>query len=781
MISRGRPAVAIAGFSASIFLLEVLLTRLFSVTLFHHFAFAAISIGMLGLAASGVRVALRRPTPDETPDAVVGAAVLFAATALAAVLILVQIGLFPSFTWERLLMLAIVYGVCFVPFYFGGLGLALILSSYADRFARLYASDLAAAGLAGLAVFPLLRGLGGPAAIVAAALVALVATLLAFPEASASLRGRGALVLVVGVALIGADALSAVLRPRRPKGDAAAASKLIFDGWNALSRVVVYDDVVLPWSLSPRYRGQVSLGLRMDIDAAAATPIINAKAGSANEYLRYDLTAVGHVVAPSASALVIGAGGGRDILTCLLFGVSHVDAVEINPIIANDVMRGRFRAAAGGIYDDPRVTIHVGDGRSFVRGSREHYDFIQLSLVDTWAATAAGAFALSENNLYTLEAFEEYIDHLTPDGVLTVTRWAGGESYRMLTLAHAALRARGAVDPGRHMALMEFPQELSATSSPVTLVLRRAPFDEASAQKVRDFVDGGGFTMLHDPLRALPGRISEMARAQDAALEARRTEDYDLAPPTDDRPFFFDRALPFLVGLRERPQRLFSEGRYLVVEVLTLATLLGVLAILLPLWRGARVALQAEAPVALRVFPYFTCLGLGFMLVEMSVMQRFVLFLGHPTHALTAVLAGLLIGAGIGSALSPRLASSSVPAPALAALIATAVLLASELAHPFVLGTAQALPFSIKLGITELLALPLGAALGTLMPLGIAQLAARAPGLVPWAWGVNGFASVVGACAAVLLSMSWGFSTTFGLGAAVYATAILAALLAAPR
>lgn len=273
----------------------------------------------------------------------------------------------------------------------------------------------------------------------------------------------------------------------------------------------------------------------------------------------------------------------------------------------------------------------------------------------------------------------------------------------------------------------------------------------------------------------VPGRVSEMARARDALVEARRTEDYDLAPPTDDRPFFFYRGRPFLAGLIESPGRLFEEGQYLIATVLLVSTLLGGLTILLPLWRRGRHALRSEPKTAAVVAPYFAGIGVGFMLAEMAIMQRFVLYLGHPTPALTAVVAGLLLGAGLGSLLSSRIAGRAA-APVEMAGFAILLLIASNLAQPRLFAATQQLAFPAKVALTELLVVPLGAALGTLMPLGIGRLLGPSPALVPWAWGINGFASVVGACAGALSAVAFGFSATLHAGAACYGMAGLAAL-----
>src|SRR4029077_6507059 len=220
--------------------------------------------------------------------------------------------------------------------------------------------------------------------------------------------------------------------------------RILFSKWNSFSRIGVYERAHGDWSLSPAYKGPLPETRFMDIDSAASTPILHLASDLSNaQYLRYELTALAyHLERPGFTALVIGPGGGRDLASALVFGASRVEGIEITPIIANTLMRDRFLAFSGGIYTNPRVRIEVDDGRSFVRRTPERYDVIQASLVDTWAATAAGAYTLTENTLYTVEAFNDYLDHLTDDGVLTITRWVM-DGLRLVSLAQAACESRG--------------------------------------------------------------------------------------------------------------------------------------------------------------------------------------------------------------------------------------------------------------------------------------------------------------------------------------------------
>ena len=277
----------------------------------------------------------------------------------------------------------------------------------------------AAAGC--LVLIPLLDRLGAPGVVLtAAALSAAAAALFASRNRRGRMVGVGA--VLIGVSLAGQLSGVAAFDVVVTKGH--LGDRVLFSKWNSFSRIGVYERTHGDWSLSPAYRGALPDTRYMDIDAAASTPILEVSPDLSNvQFLRYELTAVAYRLKPPGfKALVIGPGGGRDLVSALVFGASHVDGVEINPIIADDVMRNRFRDYSGGIYTNARVRIAVDDGRSFVRRTPDRYDVIQASLVDTWAATAAGAYTLTENTLYTVDAFNDYLDHLNDTGVLSITR-----------------------------------------------------------------------------------------------------------------------------------------------------------------------------------------------------------------------------------------------------------------------------------------------------------------------------------------------------------------------
>ena len=521
----------------------------------------------------------------------------------------------------------------------------------------------------------------------------------------------------------------------------------------------------------------------MDIDSAASTPILRVAPDLSNaQYLRYELTALVYHLKENVSgftALVVGPGGGRDLVSALVFGAARVDGVEINPIIANDVMRGRFRDFSGHLYDHPRVRVTVDDGRSFVRRTPERYDVIQASLVDTWAATAAGAYTLTENTLYTVEAFNDYLDHLTDGGMLTITRWVF-DGLRLVSLAQAACEARG-WDARSRIAIVQHERV-------ATFLLKKAPFSAGEIATLREVAERLRFAVLYLPgsdpgstMGSGPGSGgNDYARLIAAPDRERFYDTYgqDIRPTTDDRPFFFHTT-----KLRDQFQVAFGRSMLFGNGLSALLTLMGISAALVVLFVLGPLLIAGSGDVrGWRAWlVYFGALGAGFMLIEVTVLQRFVLLLGHPVYSLTVTLFSLLLGTGLGAALSRRISDRTIVRTTALTLggIIVIGLVCLAVVTPLIV---WAVPFSrgVRIGIAIGVIVPFGMVLGIPMPAGIRLLRQRAPQMVTWAWGMNGALSVVGGILAIFIAMNWGFQVTMFASAAAYLVG-LAALLVASR
>jgi hypothetical protein len=798
-------------------MIELALTRIFSVVMYYHFAFLAISIALFGVSASGVfaYVARRRLDRYGVDRLLAVQSLIYAACSVFALFWLVRLRVELQYSPHNLLMMLTIYALAAVPFFSGGLVVTLAITRLSRQINAVYAADLIGAAAGCLVLIPLLDRLGAPGVVLAAAALAIAAAVLFAPSGhrrQVALAGSVLLIVVLGGQLSGRAGFD-VLDTKGHRGD-----RVLFSKWNSFSRIGVYERAHGDWSLSPAYQGPLPATRFMDIDSAASTPILGLTPDLSNaQYLRYELTALAYHLkepglgaggwgldapgdqhdrgarndrapspespAPGFTALVIGPGGGRDLASALVFGAARVDGVEINPIIANDVMRDRFRDFSGGIYTNPKVRISVDDGRSFVRRTPERYDVIQASLVDTWAATAAGAYTLTENTLYTVEAFNDYLDHLSDSGVLSITRWVV-DGLRLVSLAQEACAERGWSVTDR-LAIVR--QDRVAT-----FLLKKTPFTAAEIDRLRLVSERLGFDILYVP--PLPGGAA--APIRDGWIDGAPTGDYarlitspdrerfydsyrsDVRPTTDDRPFFFHTTkLSRQFDVAFGRQMLFGNGLSALMTLLAISTCMVALFVIGPLVladRGQPRPRRWPAWLA-----YFGALGAGFMLIEVSVLQRFVLLLGHPVYSLTVTLFSLLLGTGLGAAWSRRFDGQSLRRTGAIGIVTVALVAIAVIvvATPIV---EWAIPFSrsTRMAVAVALLVPMGIALGIPMPTGLRILSARAPQMIPWAWGMNGAFSVLGATLAIFIAMNWGFRVALLAAALIYLFGLTALLVA---
>jgi spermidine synthase len=501
------------------------------------------------------------------------------------------------------------------------------------------------------------------------------------------------------------------------------------------------------------------------------------------------------------SVLVLGAGGGSDVLQALVHGAERIDAVELNPqVIA--LVATEHADFAGGLYGLPRVRVHAAEARSFVARGSARWELIQIPLLDSFGAAVAGVQSLSESYLYTVEAFRHYLRHLAPGGYLAITRWLKlppRDSLKLFATALRALEREGAAAPQRRLALIR-------SWNTTTLLVKNGPLGAEEIRRIRAFADERSFDLAYyDGMRPDEANrfnllerpyffegATALAGPDRAAFLARYK--FDLAPATDDRPYFFDffrwRSLPEFLALRRQGGAALLEWGYLILAAtLVQATALSLVLVLLPLRVLRRRA--PPHPDRRRILAYFLALGLAFLFVEIAFIQRFIVFLGHPLYAVAVVLSGFLVFAGLGSAAAPALAGRlqarrpvlRVPPVGLAVLAIAALALLYLALLPALFDGMMPWPDAARVAASLVLIAPLAFFMGMPFPLGLSRVAARAPDLVPWAWGVNGCASVISAVLASLLAMHLGFTAVVACAVLLYlaAAAVFRAPLAAPE
>jgi len=777
-------AVSLTSFSA--LLLELGLTRLFSVVLFYHFAFLAISVALLGLGAGGVFAYLWRNwlTRFRTHALAATLCTVNAVLIFLALEVVLHVPVSLELTHWNFLRLSAIYLASAVPFFFTGLIFSVVFARETSHITRLYGADLLGGASACLAVVPLLNWIGGPNAILFAALISAVAAITWSRDRSegTSPVARWRLPWIAAAALLALIILNhsgRLLDIIYAKGILRDRSWVEFSKWNAISRVEV------------DRQGDAKVVV---IDADASTYIMNAdlRQWHGSEWEKDLMSAppaLANVLRPHGDYAIIGPGGGVDVLRAVANGSPNVTGIEINPIIATTVMRGRYADYSYHLYERPEVHMHVTDGRSFIRNSRVQYDVIQMTLVDTWASTAAGAFALSENNLYTANAFREYFEHLKPDGMIAITRWEfrqPREALRVVSVAMEALHQLGVANPAAHFIVVS-EGELDEDGIPVVVLAKKSAFTAEELDAVKQHLEN------YDDLKPLylpsdPGDnpFSRLIAANDPWSFA-NSYPYNVSPVSDNAPFFFFTLKPAQTLTQGSLRQAIDWKVNLGVVVLGMVLLISVAAVLVFLIVPMLFAGRPSSRRWLSLF-YFVALGLGYILVEIAFIQRFVLFLGHPTYALTVVIFLLLLSSGAGSVISRRWLSRPALVWKPLLLLAAAICL-YVLVLPSLLGVMVGLPFPVKLAVSALILVPLGIAMGMPFPTGLRSLASSpAPqfpadpsNAVEWAWAMNAAASVLGSVLAMVIAINWGLNVTLACGAIAYlaATALSRTLLPA--
>jgi SAM-dependent methyltransferase len=673
------------------------------------------------------------------------------------VLVRLHYGLSTDVTTSFAVTLGAACLIAALPFLAAGIVIALAVSTYTPWIGRLYAADLAGAGIGAVAVVPLLWLVDAPTLTVALAGVVAVAALLFSPAGSrARWAAGGAMALAVALTVLASSTSAYFLPPQRA---VTPGVHLVADRWTPLSRVVGYAPVTARTgevtydrdaALVPRYR--------------RGAPVPDWRA------LSLGPQSIGFELAGPGRALIVGGGGGRDILNALAEHQRRVDVIELNRAI-RDVVDRNLRPWSGAPYTLPRVHTTIGDGRSTLAQRDTKYDQIHIGFTNTLSAGSGSSFALAENNLYTVEAFQEYFDHLRPGGILNVSRLyrlAGEEALRATVLTLATLQRRGIRDPRRNVVVIVGTGAQGLFSG--TVLARLRPFTDAELARIRALAAQRAQGVAFAP--GGPYQLEWRALAADPDLEHFCTHyRIDVCPPTDDRPFFLQVTRLSDVG-HSGLGYAFSPNPFVVLLIaLGVLALLSALAFVLPLALAG-----GDARPSVPAVSYFAAIGVGFLMLEIVLVQRFVLFLGFPTYALSVVLFSLLLFTGAGALLSDRWRD---PRRALITALAAAIalMLAAAWGLQPLLEALIDLPFGARVATTIALLAPAGLLLGMAMPIGLRRLSALHPGTVAWAWGINGITSVLASVLGIAVAITWGFAWATAVAAACYALALAHAAL----
>ncbi|MEK7866519.1 MAG: hypothetical protein AAB434_07525 [Planctomycetota bacterium] len=734
--------IAVFLLAASGLMLEVTLTRIYSATIWYHYAFVAVSVALLGWGLGGLVLHVLKGLGLVKGSArtLVGLCLAYAVSIPVSLATIVSL----PFTLERL---PLYFAASVVPFLVAGAALAMAFDLLRESTSRLYSSDLIGASCGALAVTGALAWLGGEVTMVALSFLPVGAALCFSPRAG----GRSAVAcllvaLLLGAAVVKRDALRIKDAPEKglykhvaedPKRRHIALTR-----WNSFSRIDAVEGFPPPYLA------------RLYIDSDAWTNVMIWDGKPENMRAEMDwFRSIPYRLVPESKTLVIGPGGGTDVLLGVAAGSKSVTAVEMNPIMIDFVRH--YGPRAGNLYDHEKVNIVLEEGRNFIHRSKEKFDVILLGFVDSWASVSSGGLALSENYLYTTDAFRDYYDHLSDRGMLVMIRWQV-DAPRMISNAIAMF---GSVqEAGKHVSVLMENVPKADEPTAMIFMLKKTPFTEKDTADLLTLAEKN--YRVHVPGRESIEPYGDLFSGK-MPLEAYYARSESLIDPVfDDRPFYF---------ACERPNGLPWQLKQLLYYISIPLLVLGAL-ILLGAVRGAERHGAAVSAVA-----YFACLGMGFIVLELGLLQRLVLLLGHPVFTLAVLLFSLLVSSGIGSWVSGR-AVSLRKWMAVSCLLVAVLGVAYALALPSVVRALLPLPIEGRIAAAVALLFPLGFVMGMPFPTGLRAVTPWFRQGPPLFWGLNGVASVAGSIAAVALAMLFGFGAVMGAGSVCYVAAALACL-----
>ena len=767
--------------SAALIAYEILLFKTFAIRYWHHFAYLIVSIALIGFGASGTCIFLFQKGLKRHFRAVL---YLFPFLMVLSIWINIFLGPLIAFNplviiWQpretvSLLTLSL---ALLIPFFIGAMCVGLSFSVCTGKIHRIYFANLTGSGLGSLPIVLTLFHLGPHEIILFISLITLCATF-----AVAGGRGRTVISTIVLVATI---PLYLILLHGRPVGmsgfkDLSIArsqmgARIEAQEFGPLGLVTLLDSPAYHYlpdlSLNCPFDLPKQKGLFLNGDAAGA---INKFTGDPDDirFMEWRTTSLPYRLLNRPSVLIIGGGGGTEVLNAQYHGAREISVVEMNREIIR-LMQGRYRSFSGGIYDPARSRILVEDGRGYLQRTQRRFDLIQMSLLESMESASAGVYSLNENYLFTTEALRTALDRLTPGGVLGISRWIKTPPRDPIKILATAIAALGSEEAAGSIVMIRSWQT-------ATLLVKRGGFTQGEIEAVKGFCRDRLFDLCYYPgIRREETNIINRLDDSHFFLAATRllTKEGELfydeypffvRPATDDRPFFahfFKTAIvtKYLIPYGRLAIPLIDWGYILVWTALGILVLLSLVLILVPI-RAVGGTARGELPV----FIYFGCLGLAYMFLEMSFLQQFIRYLYDPVFSATVVIGSFLIYSGVGSLIAGRIGTARHKQVLIAVVWIAGIAIVYLAADSLLQGILFALPLGMRMVICSLLIAPLALPMGVPFPSGLSRLTGEGEALIPWVWGINGFFSVIGASAAVLVAIEWGFRSVMLAALALY-------------
>jgi predicted membrane-bound spermidine synthase len=749
-------------------LLELILTRLFSASAGYHFAFMIVSMTMFGMTAGALYAFTRTPADSDALYVTLSRYTCLFALSIPVAYIantffsdaMLKVG---PFAW-----IGFTFLLYSIVFFFSGVCVSHCLTRFREV-GKLYAADLLGAGISCPLLIIGLSYADPQVIVIVAGLFAVVASVCFASKIMQKAKQKNQVEIACGVAVV---CLVTAFVPQHINLVSNFFGKVDLIKWSPIGRVIAtrLRSPAVSWAKVAGVAPQAVAQVGLFIDFGAFTVMTSGKATEKEVLpITHDVTAVGNRLRPGRSLFVIGVGGGRDVLTGLLYNQKKIDGIEVNPAIVW-MLKDQYADFNGHLTERPGVTIINDEARNWLARSGNKYGIIQCSLVDTWSASSSGAFMLTENTLYTKEAFKLYLKHVDQDGILCFLRWGdeheSGQILRMLYLAKNALLEAGVTDVGTHIMLIDAVSEFGGHNIGTMLVSPTA-FSPADIKNLTEIARAEGYNPLW-----IPGvrQVEPFAHAISSAAT-------DPGMPTDDRPFFFTPVKPSQTesSIGEPAQ---GKGLALLFFTFAQAAILVLIVIVFPVLKTCRHKLGTLRQAATSGL-FFASLGVAFMLIEVAQVQRLTILLGNPTYGLSVVLFALLLASGAGSFVVQMLIDRGQP-PRKLLVIALVCAASFSLATAWIFGNVLGSLEAAQLGSRMAAAIPLVALPGFFMgwgfPLGMTIFTKDAPTGGAWFWAINGATSVLSSVLAAIISIIWGIETTLVVGAVCYLIALVGLL-----
>ena len=790
--------------SFSTLLFEISLTRIFSIAQWYHFAFMVVSMALLGYSASGTFLMLFPSIFKKDTYYVLSiSALLFAIFSPLSYIITNRIAFDPiKIAWDpmQIVYILIYYIIFSIPFFFSGMTISVAISRFSNIVHRIYFSDLIGAGSGCLLALLIFSLTGASNSVIISSISGILASTIFSLQPSSHKKNSFPyrlilIVIPISIIIISPPFMEIAISPYKGLQTALRHpdAEIVKTEWDSISRVDVIKSGAVRFApgLSLKFQGELPEQIGLTVDGGNLNAITKFSGNKDDiAFTDYLPSAIPYYLTKPDNILIFDPRGGLDILSAIYNGATNIESVEFYPLLT-EIVKNDYREFSGGIYNKEKIGIKSGDGRTFIRQSKNRYDIIQISPGDAFASSSTGIYGLTEDYRFTVEAFRDYIEHLNENGILTITLYLlppPRHELKVVSIAVKALEEIGVTSPEKHIAIIR-------TWGTITIIIKRSGVGSSDIEKIKTFCKERHFDIEYYPgikkeetniynrfQEPLYFNLLSKIINPDEKENFFNNYIFDVTPATDDRPFFHHffkwNTIGDTYNTFGRKWQPFLEGGYLIPIVFIQALVVSIVFIILPLLFSRKINLEKFKMGDISFLLYFLLIGIGFMFAEISMIQRFILFLGHPVYSISTVLFTLLISSGMGSRFSGKFSNGQdggvrIREFKLYLLILCGLIIIYAILLPYIFNKILLEGIIWRQLISFTFLFPLGFFMGMPFPTGIKLLERYNAGIIPWAWCINGCSSVISSVLVILIALSFGFKITLILSAVAYAGGLL--------